>query len=58
MAICEAAGPSASTCSATGSPSLFAVASTNAAVRYSEKVWTTPCDTRTSARTSDSGTRM
>src|SRR3990172_2529543 len=53
MAICEAAGPSGSTCSLTS-----AEACKIFTILYSLKVCTTPCETSASARTKDKGKRM
>ncbi len=78
IAICEAAGPTAITCSfcvafsVTGLPfsslsgwpaaSSFGLSystdSTSGTVGYAENVCTTPCDTSTSAKMNDSGSRM
>ena len=78
MAICEAAGPTAITCSVSvdffvlgwpfssraGLPSLSVIGSsyevgcTTAAFAYAPNVWTTPWETRISARTKDTGRRM
>ncbi len=54
IAICDAAGPSARICCA---PSAAAapVRSSSVAVAEPSNVCTTPCDTSTSARTSESG---
>ena len=56
IAICDAAGPSATSVSTTGLPSTSFVLSTNVAVAYGENVCTTPCETRNIASTIESGT--
>ncbi len=55
MASCDATGPTATICSLTTLPLASLVACNNATWCAGEKVCTTPCDTKTSARTIDSG---
>ena len=58
MATCEAAGPTAMFWVVHGGAVASVVACTKAACWVSWKVCTTPCDSRTTAKTIDSGSRM
>src|SRR5512146_3297399 len=58
MAICEAAGPTARTCSVTVFLLASVVGWSNVTVLYGLNVCTTPCDTSTRATTNASGKRI